>query len=93
MDAGLTDSTFSNLLGAVATDVAASVPLLEAEVGGEVLLVDEALWRSCTGRRWRNGVEHHGPVVEYGSTRLWVGRRYCLCSQCQSTVAPEHRAN
>jgi len=70
--------------------------LLEIEAGGQWVEVDEATWRSWTGRRMVNGAEHHGPIFLMGSpdgTPPYTGRRVCLCPTCQEQVEPRYRPN
>lgn len=55
----------------------------EILIAGNVLAVDDALWRSWTGIRFLNGEEHHGPVYVMGTQKLYEGIRTCICKTCQ----------
>jgi len=75
------------------TDVLAAGPLLTVELLGETVVATEAEWRAWTGRRWRNGVEVHGPIYNLGTDVLFTGRRACGCATCSKTVDPQHKHN
>ena len=68
---------------------------LQIDANGIVVPVGLDVWRSWTGRRYIFGIEHHGPVYEFGKseTTPWSGSRICFCSTCQTHVAPKLRPN
>jgi hypothetical protein len=47
-----------------------------------LMRVTEELWRSWSGRRFKDGEEHHGPVYVMGSNSLYTGSRTCKCNVC-----------
>jgi len=55
----------------------------EILIAGNVLVVDNDLWRSWTGIRFLNGEEYHGPVYVMGTQKLYEGIRTCICKTCQ----------
>jgi hypothetical protein len=63
--------------------------LLEIIVGEAAIRVDEFLWHSWAGLRFKNGDEYHGPVYDMHTTsrNQYAGPRVCMCSKCQPVDA------
>jgi hypothetical protein len=77
----------------VLNDVLRHEPLLTVELLGREVPVDPDEWRAWTGRRWSNGVEHHGLVYNLGTDVVYTGRRACGCDRCTAATEPRHRPN
>lgn len=60
---------------------------------GEWLIVERDAWLSWLGERSILGIPYHGPVYTADTHQPFTGRRFCLCSTCQSSVSPENRPN
>lgn len=86
-------NTMETLFAPVPTDDVAEEPILEAVVYGSKVLTNDYIWRSCTGRRYKNGVEYHGPVYSLGNDVVYTGARLCGCAICQANVDVRHRKN
>jgi hypothetical protein len=75
------------------TDDISEEPILEAVIYGSRVLTNDYIWRSFTGRRYKNGVEYHGPVYTLGNNKVATCARLCGCAICQADVAPRNRKN
>lgn len=91
MDALL--DTMKLMFETVPTDDVAEEPIYEATLKGVRVLVTEPVWRSWTGRRYKNGTEYHGPVYVLGKDVLYTGARLCSCKVCQADVQPRFKSN
>lgn len=59
----------------------------------EWLPTEERTWRSWTGLRRLDGVDHHDTTFIADSDDPWTGRRDCSCSRCESHTLPTLRYN
>lgn len=66
----------------------------EVLVDGAIMcIVEHDYWQSWTGRRFLNGSEYHGPIVDAEYLTTYRGKRSCQCETCLLTVKPELRRN
>jgi|DEB19_MinimDraft_3_1074340.scaffolds.fasta_scaffold16538_2 hypothetical protein len=69
--------------------------VLQVELSGAWVEVDEDIFISWTGLRRINGEDYHGPVYNFnsGSETPYAGSRTCKCGVCQEHVEPSLKAN